>query len=165
MLGRSMRILAAAAVSAVLVTAPASGVVGGQTIQVQSAPWTVFVQQSLGSSRFLCTGAIIDASHVLTAAHCVFNSSCAPAAPSAFQVRAGVSNYSAPLSTDLEQGRGVSSFRVHPGYACTGHPGPDDVAVLTVSSPFDVTSAAVSAVPLPAAGSAYPAAASVGTAG
>src|SRR5215471_2018223 len=154
MLGRSMRILAAAAVAAVLAAEPASGVVGGQTIQVQSAPWTVFVQQSSGSSRFLCTGAIVDASHVLTAAHCMFNGSCAPAAPAAFQVRAGVSNYSAPLATDLEQDRGVSSVRIHPGYVCTGHPGPDDVAVLALVSPLDVTSAAVAAVALPSANAA-----------
>ena len=94
----------------------ASGVVGGRSIQVQQAPWTVYVQYQSGNVRYLCTGSIVDASHVLTAAHCVYDDSGRLATPSQVTVRAGVSNYSSPLPTDLEQDRPVSLIRVHPGY-------------------------------------------------
>jgi len=46
----------------------AARVIGGSAIQIQVAPWTVFVQQQIGSSRLLCTGSIIDPSHVVRAA-------------------------------------------------------------------------------------------------
>src|SRR4051812_48161336 len=168
MLRRPMRMLALAAVAFGVLSAAAGGVVGGRTIAVQQAPWTVFVKQTTPSSAaFLCTGSIIDASHVLTAAHCLFDEACAVAAPSAFQVRAGVSNYSAPLPADQAQDRSVGSVRVHPGFACTGRrqPGPDDVGVLVLSSPLDLGTPAATAVALPAGDVAFPAGMPVGVAG
>jgi hypothetical protein len=80
-------------------------------------------------------------------------------------VRAGVSNFSQPLSSDAEQDRGVSSFRIHPGYTGQGKSGPDDVAVLALVSPLDTTGSAVQAVALPTPGTPFPTGATVSLAG
>ncbi len=156
--------VAAAFVLAACLSSGAGAIVGGATIQVQAAPWTVFVQQTSGSVRFLCTGSVVDASHILTAAHCLYDDdNLAP--PSAFQVRAGISNFSSPLPTDLEQDRAVSQYRVHSGYTSTGDANPDDVAVLALATPLDLSGPAVKAVALPAPGSAFPGGAAVTIAG
>ncbi len=144
---------------------PATTVLGGTAIQIQAAPWTVFVQQNAGATLYLCTGSIVDASHILTAAHCLFDDSGALTQPSTLSIRAGISNFTSPAATDAEQDRTVTSFRVHPGFTYTGSEAPDDVAVLVLSSPLDLSGPAVQAVALPTAGSAYPAGAQVGVAG
>jgi hypothetical protein len=144
----------------------ARSVLGGSAIQIQAAPWAVFIQQDDGGDTlYICTGSVIDASHVLTAGHCLFNDTGTLTQPSALTVRAGISNFTAPAPTDAEQDRSVSSFRLHPGYSYTGTEGPDDVAVLTLSTPLDLSGAAVQAVALQPPGSPYPAGAQVGVAG
>src|SRR5262249_15366964 len=149
---RSLALVAAAGAVAAAAASGASKVIGGSVVQVQQAPWTVYVQYQSGSTRFLCTGAIVDASHVLTAAHCMFADASPLATPSQVTVRAGVSNFSSPLITDLEQDRPVSLIRVHPGYVNTGKPSPDDVAVIALASPLDLSGPAVQAVALPTPG-------------
>ena len=143
----------------------ARSVVGGSTIEVQSAPWAVFIQNRGSSEYYDCSGSVIDALHVLTAAHCVFDSSGTLAQPSQLSVTAGVSDSVTPLSTDASQLRTVSSFTVHPGYSYSTTPGPDDIAVIALASPLDLSGSAVKAVALPAAASAYPAGAEVTLAG
>ena len=155
----------AAAVSLIRGAAPATTVLGGSAIQIQSAPWTVFVEQDAGTTLYLCTGSIIDASHILTAAHCLFDDSGVLTQATTLTVRAGISNFSSPTSTDAEQDRAVGSFRIHPGFSYTGSESPDDVAVLALTSPLDLSGTAVRAVALPGTGSAYPAGAQVGVAG
>ena len=157
-------LVVAAAVAAIL-AAPAMSVSGGTVIQVQAAPWTVFVQQVAGSARFLCTGSVVDPSHILTAAHCLFDEAGNQAQPVQLSIKAGVSNFTAPLSTDLEQDRAVSSYRIHPGYVWNSKPTPDDVAVLALAVPLDVSGPGVQTVALPSAGMAYPTGAAVGLAG
>jgi hypothetical protein len=108
---------------------------------------------------------VIDPLHVVTAAHCVFDDNDHAALPSALSIRAGVSNYLAPLATDAEQDRTVAAYRIHPAYVWTGKAGADDVAVLTLSTPLDLSGATVQAVALPPAGSAFPAGATGSLAG
>lgn len=131
-------------------------VVGGNAIQIQAAPWTVFIQNTGSVEYDLCSGAIIDPLHILTAAHCVFDSQGTLAQPGQLTVKAGISNWSAPLGSDAEQDRGVSSFTVHPGYSYSTTPGPDDVAVIALSSPLDLSGAAAKAVALPTSAAPYP---------
>ena len=141
-LKRLVQGLVVAAAVAAIVAAPAVSVSGGTVIQVQAAPWTVFVQQVAGSARFLCTGSVVDPSHILTAAHCLFDEAGNQAQPVQLSIKAGVSNFTTPLSTDLEQDRAVSSYRIHPGYVWNSKPTPDDVAVLALAVPLDVSGAA-----------------------
>ena len=162
---RSLLLAAVAGAFSAGVGSGATQVVGGSTIRIQAAPWTVFVQQQSGLTTFLCTGSVVDASHILTAAHCVYNDAGALAAPAALGIRAGVSNLSSPLKTDAEQDRPVSAIRVHPSYVWTGRPAPDDVAVLALATPLDLSGPAVQAIPLPTAGTAFPSGAAVAVAG
>ena len=163
---RSRVAAAAALLGAVWVggASPAVRIVGGATIQVQSAPWAVYVSVVSGSAGQDCSGSVIDATHVVTAAHCLYVSA-ATAQASDVSVKAGVSNFIAATPTDAEQDRQVSSFRVHPGYVNNGAQVPDDVAVLTLSAPLDLSGQAVKAVALPAANASFPAGAAAIVAG
>ena len=145
------------AVLALLIAPAGQTVVGGSAIQVQSVPWTVYLKRTGTFSESACSGSIVDASHVLTAAHCVYRTNGTVATPNSLTIRAGISNFNTPLGSDVEQDRSVSSVRVHPGYSPTDDVGADDVAVLAVSTPFDLSGPAVQAATLASAGSAFPA--------
>jgi hypothetical protein len=138
--------------SAWLLAAPAANagktahvaVVNGTPISVQQAPWQVAVEARFHISptlveRVSCSGSIIDVSHVLTAAHCVFKSPTERLPPEDFAVLAGSSDLSS-----LEAGeelRAVTSVRAHPYYAYSpnsGHAEPDDIAVLTLAEPLQL---------------------------
>jgi secreted trypsin-like serine protease len=144
---------------------PAVRVVGGSTIEIQSAPWTVFIVDGAGSTQYVCTGSVIDASHILTAAHCLYDPAGTLTQASSVSVKAGVSNFWTPISTDAEQDRSVSSFRVHPGYVSSETVVPDDVAVLTLVGPLDLSGPAVKAVALQSSTAPFPAGAAVMIAG
>jgi trypsin len=149
-----------------IAAAPAGGaraVVGGTAA---TAPWVVSLKQvTKTGSTLVCTGAVLDPLHVLTAGHCVFDLSGAVADPSALSVRAGISNYATPAAGDAEQDRGVSSFRVHPGFVYSAGVSADDVAVLALTGPLDLSTPQVQAAPLPSGGTLYPAQATVLVAG
>jgi hypothetical protein len=165
---RSSRLIVLAVAAGAIAASVASGtsrVNGGTPAKVQQAPWTVFVQTVSGNTRYLCTGSVVDASHILTAGHCLYDSANHVATPSQVSVRAGVSNFSSPLPTDAEQDRGASVVRIHPAFVHQDKSTPDDVAVIGLVSPLDLSGSAVQAVALPAPGSAYPDGAAVGLAG
>ena len=146
-------------------TAGAEAINGGRAIPVQAAPWTVFILENAGSTHFVCTGSVVDPIHIVTAAHCVLDGEERPAPPSAFVVRAGVSNFKAPLRTDAEQDRKVRRYRIHPRYFFTGADDPDDVSVLELAAPLDLSGPAVKAVALPGPNAPVPAGATVKLAG
>jgi secreted trypsin-like serine protease len=157
---------------ALLGVAPAGwsspAVFGGAAIQIQQAPWTVYILPS-DPNGLACTGIIVDSLHILTAAHCVYTETGGVrVAPSSFTIDAGVSNIQAPYSTDVQQLiTGVASIRVHPGYVpyTAGSDDVDDVAVMTLSAPLDLSGTAVQAVALPEPNSAFPAGMAASVAG
>jgi hypothetical protein len=161
--------LAPLAAAVLLVGSPAGlgarQVIGGSAIPIQSAPWAVFVRLATSSGASLCGGSIIDALHVVTAAHCVYDQTRTVAPATSFTVRAGISNYETPAAGDAEQDRTVSLVRVHPGYQGPSSFTGDDVAVLELSSALDFGSAAVQPVSLPGPGTPFPRGAAVGFAG
>ena len=165
-LSRALALAALAVVVSAGAASPAVRVVGGTAIQIQSAPWAVFVAYYPGGdTQTQCTGSVLDASTILTAAHCLYGPTGTLAQPAQVSVEAGVSNYAAPAATDAEQDRVVSSFRIHPGYVFQETGLPDDLAVLTLSTPLDLSGPAVQAVALPAANAPYPVGAAVSLSG
>jgi Trypsin len=134
-----------------LLDADASAVLSGKTVKIQAAPWTVAV---LALGQEICTGVIIDHEHVLTAGHCLFNDSSGARIPiSWFSVEAGASNINHPLESDTPQIRPVSAAHLMPGYVPTAkvkpvdalHDAGYDLAVLTLSQPFQLNTATVEA--------------------
>lgn len=111
-------------------------IIGGDIVSVTTAPWQVYV---LHGSDYACGGSILDAQHILTAAHCANHGGTAPVAPaSEFNILAGSSDVStwapgqpAPAGT---QASGVSSLRIHPYYDPATST--DDVMVLTLTTPL-----------------------------
>ena len=60
-------------------TSTAEAIVNGQPIPIEQAPWTVYLTATNTYGTNACTGSIIEASRVLTAAHCVLRSGGQPA--------------------------------------------------------------------------------------
>jgi secreted trypsin-like serine protease len=141
---------------------PAEGVVGGKRVLVQSAPWVALVKQAVGSKVQLCSGVVIDARHVLTAAHCVFTPSGTRAPVSSLEAITGTSNFFQPPQSDLPQARHVTAVAVDPGYLRSKTVA-YDVAVLTVAPALRVGGGAVQAAKL--GGHTFPVGASVVLAG
>jgi hypothetical protein len=118
-----------------------AAIVGGAPISVAEAPWQVVVKAVLpgGEGSLLCGGSILDSSHIVTAAHCVFDSKTGEVIPAEdFTVRAGTSDLASHLEPE-EQERAVTNVRPHPYYTYasdSGHVNPDDVAVLTLAEPL-----------------------------
>lgn len=139
----STKLFAVATMSCALALAGASGaaasnrIVGGTDTPITQAPWQVLVHN--GDNAF-CGGVILDASHVLTAAHCALqdennpNSGVLPT--SAFTIVAGSTNLNPynPLTQPppldaTNQVVGVSRAVFDPRYDGTNY----DTSVLTLS--------------------------------
>jgi V8-like Glu-specific endopeptidase len=104
-------------------------VVGGSPATTTDAPWQALVLPD----GFLCGGAILDATHVVTAAHCVYDAEDQEIlAPSAITVHAGITNRFA-----AGQHPTVTAVSVNPDYDPDRQTG--DVAILTLATPFSFT--------------------------
>lgn len=141
-----------ATATALTATAPAGAqpiprVVGGTTASATTdVPWQALVLPS----GYLCGGSILDATHVVTAAHCVYDEdSGAITAPSAITVHAGAtSRFSAGQHPAVT---GVALNPAYNPYDATG-----DAAVLTLQAPgFTLNGTTVAAIPLADASTAF----------
>ena len=125
--------------SAVQPSFRSSRIVQGYTAVTSSWPWIVALVTNNGNS--LCSGFLISDRHVVTAAHCLN----ASLPPTSIQVYGGIQSLS---TRDNGQLRGVASFIIHPSYSIS----PtiiNDIAVMTLTVPFNTTSSAIGTCCLP----------------
>ena len=113
-------------------------IVGGQA--AGQATWGWAVSLYIGGS--LCGGSIISASWIITAAHCVYGQSA-----SQIIVYAGSNNKLSGTQT-----RYVSTIYRHQSYDSSTYL--NDIALLQLSTPLDMSSSYVSAICLPSVSSA-----------
>ena len=128
-------------------------IVGGQEASIAQFPWQVFVLLEEGNGELgSCGGSILDATHVLTAAHCVDHEGTTRPYP-AFDltVIAGASEVllagdeARPSSSQVVE---VRKLRTHPYYTVLPNI-EDDVAVLELATPLKLSEAKnTQAIPL-----------------
>lgn len=114
-----------------------SRIVGGTILpDPTGAPYTVAIQTVFADDAVGgCSGTVLDAVHVLTAAHCVINEQGVKATPDQVKVAVGTSDVTSAAGIATGVVKGVGVVRTHPRYS----PGEffDDAAVLTLTTPID----------------------------
>jgi secreted trypsin-like serine protease len=144
-----------AAESTVPETAATPRIVGGTVLADNStAPYTVAIQTRFADGTFGgCSGTILDAVHVLTAAHCFVRDGVG-VAPEAVRVGVGHHEIVSPAGRAAVTVLPVAALRVHPLY--TSDVFTDDVAVVTLAIPLDFSAPRVAPLPLAPAGKVLP---------
>jgi hypothetical protein len=139
-------LVGAAAAQAAGSGAPEPRIVNGDGVSIDDHPWQVFLDIFRGQDEFACGGSIRDATHVVTAAHCVVN----PdgdypeiSAPGDLQVGYGSANIGTLTYDD------VAAVTVDPRYQRVLGSNAYDDAVLTLAAPipFGEGGAAPQAIP------------------
>jgi secreted trypsin-like serine protease len=130
--------------TAALVPATASAglatdrLIGGTNATSTDVPWQALVLPG----PYLCGGAILDATHVVTAAHCVYDDDEGKiTAPAQVIVHAGITD-----RHQAGQAPTVTSVSVYPSYNPALQTG--DVAILTLAAPGFTLGSTVAAIPL-----------------
>ncbi len=119
-------------------------IINGQESSISQFPWQVYVEGGPfkeGGKTFTtsCGGSILDSTHILTAAHCVdVEGTTTTHSAKDFAVASGVSNVSELSSTT--QVKGVAGIRTDPYYTVSPEI-KDDVAVLTLNTPLELSEA------------------------
>ncbi|HTA97999.1 MAG TPA: serine protease [Solirubrobacteraceae bacterium] len=118
-----------------------ASIVGGSQVAITQAPWQVFVLTLIPLNEeeglaLLCGGSVIDETHIVTAAHCMFDPETgSKVPPEDVSVVAGTSDFR--QSEAGEQDAEVAAVRVHPYFEhAVGAGAPDDVAVLDLTNPL-----------------------------
>jgi hypothetical protein len=125
-----------------------AAIVGGNQISSEQAPWEVAIFGFLPEERLLfCGGSILDATHILTAAHCLYDPQTGLRIPAEdIVVVAGVSNLAQKYGAQA-QVQAAADIRVHPYFDYAAGPGtPDDVAVVELADELTLSSAPGSSV-------------------
>jgi hypothetical protein len=120
-----------------------ASVVGGVAAGTDAIPWQALVLPG----DFLCGGSIVDATHVLTAAHCVTDPDdvSVVTAPSSVQVFAGLTSIAARFQPGVQR-PAVAAVTVDPQY--DHDTGGHDEALLTLATPLDFSGPAVRPIAL-----------------
>lgn len=142
------------------ISPPAAGAAPARTSSIGSqavsspreAPWSVLLSMQEGEDYSACSGSILDATHVLTAAHCTYDGQGSLRPADAYTVLAGIADSAHDSGYGERQLRSVAAVRIEPSFVL-GQPG-DDVAVLRIGPPFDLRSPGVEAIDLAGEGAA-----------
>lgn len=119
-------------------------IVGGTPVPNGKYPFMVKLQIGIGRYIYNCGGSLIDESHVLTAAHCLFDEDFVRAKAEDISARVGVTDLRNPSQGEL---RRVESFAIFRTYK-PNRSGNGDVAVLELRDPV----MGIEPVELPAGG-------------
>jgi hypothetical protein len=126
--------------------APAQAIVGGVDSTIANRPYQVAVLLGSPTPNGLCGGTIRDSTHIITAAHCVFdNAFTAPGQaidPGQVTVLAGTAKLSVPRDATAATAT-VAGVSFEPAYAFPGR----DAAILTLSSGLP-SNAGIQALPV-----------------
>lgn len=122
-------------------------IVGGEVIPITSAPWQVYLEGENASETYSCGGSILNATTILTAAHCAEPvKSLAPGESITVYAGTGQSNAAPPT----RQVRTVTNIKVHPYYDAVGPVATTgDIAILTLNAALTLGSPEVQAIALP----------------
>jgi hypothetical protein len=110
---------------------------GPAVVSTSAAPWSVLIDARTDGPSTECSGSILDATHILTAAHCTFDETTWQTIPAReITVTAGVDELDGGVDSGDPQKVRVGSVAVDPGY----EPGlyGDDVALLTLGRPLEL---------------------------
>lgn len=122
-------------------------IVGGTVLTSNaSAAHTVAIQTQFGPTTFGgCSGTVLDALHVVTAAHCFVKDGMVATAEN---VRLGVGHHdiATPEGRAATTVVAAAALRVHPLYRASSFP--DDIAVITLAAPLDLSTGKVAALPM-----------------
>jgi secreted trypsin-like serine protease len=134
-------------------------IIGGQEISIEQVPWQVFVLVLTEGEELACGGSILNATEVLTAAHCVTHEGTnVPFPAEAVNVIAGASNVAEATESLIvpsgAQSSKVEALRIHPYFGLS--PIHDDAAVLTLRTPLNLAGPAAKAIPLVGVGETPP---------
>lgn len=125
-------------------------IVGGTTIPITQAPWQVYLRRETSTSYSWCGGSVLNATTILTAAHCVTGVSAGqPLGNGGMAVAAGTTSYD--LTPPTRQDALVTGIHVHPYYDAVGPTATTgDLAVLTIAPALNLSTPEVRAIALPA---------------
>jgi hypothetical protein len=150
-------------------------IINGPQTPISSVPWQVFLLEVDEEGEGLCGGSILDKTHILTAGHCVVSDSTQKPNPASdFAVIAGATAVGGffggcgfgclAAEPNTAVGDPVSLIRVHPYRNIAV--GVDDVAVLTLEQPLELSAADnMQAITLAPAGSSPAAGAALSVSG
>jgi hypothetical protein len=130
-------------------------IAGGADVALGQAPWAAFMTSATPQGTSTCSGSVVDALHVLTAAHCTYLADGTPQPPANLHVAAGFTQ--GTQTTPAPQIRAVGAVARHPYYA--GGIAPSgaafidalaeaDIAVMTLTTPFDLSGPYTRAIPV-----------------
>ncbi|KAJ2864397.1 hypothetical protein GGH94_002955 [Coemansia aciculifera] len=113
-------------------------IVGGFDLPDNGAPYTVFLTFTKNQASYICGGTVISPNHIVTAAHCVFDSN--QQLYTVDEVRVGYGDDSISQQSFVNP----SKITAHPGYVTStvGAHGLNDIAIIEVAS-FDSAHAPV----------------------
>lgn len=133
-------------------------IINGQVVSITQYPWQVYLVANEGGGVYgSCGGAILTATTIITAAHCVTHEgTTTPLATASVEVVAGASEVLLAQGTArpaTRQVAAIASMRVDPLYVPEAAHVKDDVAVVTLQSPLTLsTSVGTTPIALVAAG-------------